>query len=140
MVASAKNELQDEEEEERADLRTIYVETRQDLFSGLPPPANIWPPGQGASSSAACAAAIPTPVSLSDSEPEEDALAVIADSFPVTQWADNSSPAALTSTMTALTLAGVPSTNTTIDEVLVSLRNNLWLFPMLLPRPKLSLH
>ena len=40
----------------------------------------------------------------------------------MTQWTDNSSTAALTSTMSALTIAGVPATNTTIDEVLASLR------------------
>ena len=40
----------------------------------------------------------------------------------MTQWTDNSSTAALTNTLAALTLAGVPATNTTIDEVLVSLR------------------
>ena len=40
----------------------------------------------------------------------------------MTQWTDNSSTAALTHTLTALTLAGVPATNTTIDEVLVNLR------------------
>ena len=40
----------------------------------------------------------------------------------MTQWTDNSSTAAPTNTLTALTIAGVPSTNTTIDEVLVTLR------------------
>ena len=84
MAVLAKKEHQDEEEGVRADLRTIYVYALQELFLGLPPLANIWPPGQGASSSAACAAAMPAPVSLSVSELEEDALAVIADSFPVT--------------------------------------------------------
>ena len=41
VVGSANKELQDEEEEDRADLQTMYVETLQDLFSGLPPPANM---------------------------------------------------------------------------------------------------
>ena len=75
------------------------------MFADLPPPNNqlLWE--QGASPNAACAAAMPTPVSLSESEPEEDALAVIADSFAVPQWTDHSREAALTNTLTALTLA-----------------------------------
>ena len=100
----------------------MYDEIAQGILSELLPFVNNWPPGQSSSSSAACAAAVPAPVSLSESQPEEDALVVIAESFPVTQWTDNSSTAALTNTLTALTLAGVPATNTTTDEVLVSLR------------------
>ena len=65
---------------------------------------------------------MPALVSLSESELEDDALAVIADSFPATQWTDNSSTAALTNTLTALTIAGVPVTSTSTDEVQVSLR------------------
>ena len=49
-------------------------------------------------------------------------MVVIAESFDATPWTDNSSTAALTNTLTALTLVGVLATNTTIDEVLVSLR------------------
>ena len=71
---------------------------------------------------------MPAPVSLSESELEDDALAVIADSFPATQWTDNSSTAALTNTLTALTIAGDPVTNTSFDEVLVSLRNIFTVF------------
>ena len=66
--------------------------------------------------------ALPTPVSLNESEPEEDALVVIADSLTAPQWTDNSHEAALTNTLTALTFAGVPVANTSIDAVLDSLR------------------
>ena len=65
---------------------------------------------------------MPAPVSLSESEPEEDALVVIVDSFTAPQWTDNSSEAALANTLTALSFAGVPVANTSIDAVLDSLR------------------
>ena len=57
----------------------------RDLFAHLPPPDNqvLWE--QGASSSAACAAAMPAAGSLNESELEDDALAVIADSFAAPQ-------------------------------------------------------
>jgi hypothetical protein len=72
--------------------------------------------------SAACAAAIPAPVSLNESEPEEDPLAAIADAFVTPQWTDDSRVAALTNTLTALTLAVVPVIDTDMEEVVVSLR------------------
>ena len=56
---------------------------------------------------------MPAPVSLSESELEEDALDVIAESFTAPQWTDNSHEAALTNTLTA---------NTSIVAVLDSLR------------------
>jgi hypothetical protein len=65
---------------------------------------------------------MPAPVSLSESELQEDALVVIVESFIAPQWTDNSSEAALANTLTALTLAGVPVANTSIDAVLDSLR------------------
>ena len=94
----------------------------RDMFADLPPPDNklLWE--QGAASSAACAAAMPAPVSLSESEPEEDALAAFADSFTAPQWTEKSREAALTNTLTALSFAGVPVANTSIDAVLDSLR------------------
>ena len=79
-------------------------------------------PSQPSSSSAACAATIPAPVSLSESELEEDALADIVDAFVIPQWSDNSRVVALTNTLTALTLAGVLVTDTSMEEVVVSLR------------------
>ena len=65
---------------------------------------------------------MPAPVSLSESEPEEDALVVIVDSFTALQWTDNSREAALTITLTAPTVAGVLVANTSIDAVLDRLR------------------
>ena len=82
VAVSAETEWQEEEEETRADLQKCYVETLQGFFSELPPLANMWPPGQSSSSSAACAAAVPPPVSLSESETEEDALAILVESSP----------------------------------------------------------
>ena len=82
----------------------------------------LWDREQDEPYSAACAVAVSAPVSLSESEGEEDTLVVIADSFPAPPWTDDSHAAALTNTLTALTLAGVPVSNTSINEVLESLR------------------
>ena len=59
---------------------------------------------------------------MSESELEEDALVAIADEFVTPQWSDDSRVAALTNTLTALTLAGVLVTDTSMEEVVVSLR------------------
>ena len=72
--------------------------------------------------STVCAVAIATPVSLSESEGEEEVVVVIADSCPTPQWTDDSHTASLTNTLTALSLAGVLVPNTSINEVLESLR------------------
>ena len=77
---------------------------------------------RGAYSNAACAVAVPAHVSLSESEVEEDTLAVIPDSFAAPQWTYDSHVAALTNTLTAVTLAGVLVPNTSIDVMVKSLR------------------
>ena len=59
---------------------------------------------------------------MSESEPEEDALVAIVDAFVAPQWNDDSRVAELSNTLTALTLAGVPSHDTSMEEVVVSLR------------------
>ena len=120
VAISAMQELQDErrqyEEEDRVHLADIAVSTLRDSQGELQLRA------QGASSSAARAVAVPALVTLSESEFEEDTFVVIVDSFTVPQWADDSRVAALTNTLTALTLAGVLVANTAIDVVLESLR------------------
>ena len=98
-----------DEEEERVELAKISMSTIKQILDDLQSSA------QGAYSSAACAVAIPTPVSLSESEVEEDTLAAIADSFTAPQWTDNLHEALPTNTLTVLTLAGVPVINTSID-------------------------
>jgi len=94
------------------------------MLAGLPPPNNqlLWE--HGASSSAACAAAMPAPVSLSESEPEDDVLAVIADSFTAPQLTENSSEAALSNTLTVLSRAGVHSANISIDAFVGQLKED----------------
>ena len=69
-----------------------------------------------------CAAATAAPVSLSESELEEDVLVAIAGAFVAPQWNDDSRVAELPNMLTALTLAGVPVTDTSMEEVVVSLR------------------
>ena len=49
-------------------------------------------------------------------------LTAIAGAFVVPQWNDDSRVAELSNTLTALTLAGVPVTDTSMEEVVVSLR------------------
>ena len=73
------------------------------------------------SSSAACVAAA-AKVSLSESESADDALVEIADAFVVPQWDDNSRVTELSNTLTAITLAGVPTHATSMEDVVVSLR------------------
>ena len=117
----AMQELQDEsrqrEGEERVHLSDVAVSAMRELQDELQLRT------QGAYSSAACAVAVPAPVSLSEVEFEEDAFVVIAEFFIAPQWTDDSHMAALTNTLTALTLAGVPVSNTYIDVVLESLRH-----------------
>ena len=74
------------------------------------------------SSSSAARAAAAAKVSLSESESEDDALAAIADAFVVPQWDDNSRVTEISNTLTALTLAGVPTHDTSMEDVVVSLR------------------
>ena len=74
------------------------------------------------SSSAACAAASTKKVSLSESEGEEEALSTIAEAYTVPQWDDNARVTELANTLTALTLAGVPVQDTSMKDVVVSLR------------------
>ena len=87
--------------EERAFLTEVALLAMQELQDEL--------------DSAACAVAIAALVSLSESEGEEEALAVIADSVPAPQWTDDSHTAALPKTLTALTLAGVPVSRSSRD-------------------------
>ena len=110
-----QDERQQEEEEMRGPLYEIAVSTMREMQDEL------WQLAQGASFSAACAVAVPAPVSLSESEFEADTLVVIPDSFTAPQWTD-SHMAALNNTLTALTLAGVPVSNKSVDVVLESLR------------------
>ena len=73
------------------------------------------------SSSAACAVAS-AKVSLSESEIEDEVLSAIADSFVVPQWDDNARVTELANALTALTRAGVPVHDTSMEDVVVSLR------------------
>ena len=68
-----------------------------------------------------CAAAS-AKVSLSESETEDKALAAIANSFVVPQWDANARVTELSNTLTALTLAGVPTHGTSMEDVVISLR------------------
>ena len=71
---------------------------------------------------AACAVAS-TKVSLSESEDESFAsLETITESLETPDWAGSAQVAALTNTLTALTLAGVPIIKTSVEEVVQSLR------------------
>ena len=59
---------------------------------------------------------------MSQKNPKDDALAVIADSYAAPQWTDKSSEAALSNTLMALSFAGVRVANTSVDAVIDSVR------------------
>ena len=78
--------------------------------------------GLGEPSGAACAAAS-TKVSLSESEDATLAtLATITEYLETPDWVGSAHVAALTNTLTDLTLAGVLATNTYVEEVVHSFR------------------
>ena len=111
------------EEEDRADLYETVVSTMREKQDELRLHS------QAASASAVCAVAVPALVSLSESEFAEDTLVVIADSSTAPQWTDDSRVAALSNTLTALTIARVPVANTSIDVVLKSLSKIVTITP-----------
>ena len=119
VAISATKKLRDErwqdEEEERAEF-AVFCHLHYEMLDELQLRT------QGSSSSAACAVAVPALVLLSESEVEEDTKAVITQSFIAPQWTDDSHVAALTNTLTALTLAGLPVSSTSVDDVPESLR------------------
>ena len=90
-------------------------------MKGFLTPLNQKEKGSCPSSSAACAAAS-TKVSLNESEREEEALSAIAEAYTVPQWDDNARVTELANTLTALTLAGVPVQDTSMKDVVISLR------------------
>ena len=59
---------------------------------------------------------------MSESENEDEALAAIANSFVVPQWDVNARVLELSNTLTALTIAGVPTHDTCMEDVVISLR------------------
>ena len=72
--------------------------------------------------SAACVAA-PTLVSLSETTDESiTTMESLIDSVETPSWSSSAQTASLTITLTALILAGIPVANTTLDNVLKSLR------------------
>ena len=73
------------------------------------------------SSSAACAVAS-AKVSLSESDTEDEVSSAIAESFVVPHWDDNARVTELANTLTALTPEGVPVHDTSMEDVVVSLR------------------
>ena len=98
--------------EERAFLTEVALSALRESLAG--------PQARG--SGAACAAAS-TRVSLSESEDETLAiLETSTESMETPNWAGSAQVAALTNTVTALTIAGVLATNTCVEEVVQSLR------------------
>ena len=64
----------------------------------------------------------PTMVSWSETEDESTTtMETLMDSVEVPIWSDSAQTASLTHVFTALTLAGVPVTNTTMSNILKSL-------------------
>ena len=72
--------------------------------------------------SAACVDA-PTMVSLRETEDASTTtMEILTESLETPSWLSSAQTASLANTLTALTLAGVPVVNTTLDSVLQSLR------------------
>ena len=59
---------------------------------------------------------------MSESETEDEVLSATAESFVVPHWDDNARATELANTLTALTIAGVPVHDTSMEDVVVSLR------------------